>query len=150
MIIVGEQPVDSDHDKHPTEFFQVKRKHNLKLNKNKLQYKFKHACFFGVYFTSDDHKTENEDFKTINRVQQLTNVKALQCFLCMVNYVNKYSPRLAEPGDSLRDLPRKMYHLYRDLSILKYLMPSKNKLPVLPYSNIMTQENSPLIKHMQA
>ena len=35
-------------------------------------------------------------------MSQAMNVKDLQCFLGMVNYLNKYSPRLAEHGGSLR------------------------------------------------
>ena len=42
IIIWGEQSDSSDHDKHLTEFLQVKRKHNLKLNISELQCKNKH------------------------------------------------------------------------------------------------------------
>ena len=50
----------------------------------------------------------------------------------------------------LKSLPSKMYHLYGNLSKLKHLMPSRKKLPVSPYSNIMTPKNITLCKQIQA
>ena len=58
FTIWGEQPYGSDHEKHHTDFFQFTRKHNLKLNMEKLQYKTKHTNFFGTTLASHSHKPE--------------------------------------------------------------------------------------------
>ena len=61
MIIWREQPDSSGHYKCLTPSLQAARKHNLKLNISKLQYKTKHASFFRTSFTSHDHKLDNEN-----------------------------------------------------------------------------------------
>ena len=66
MIIRGEQPNGSDHNKHQAEFLQITRKHHLKLNTDVLQYKTKYASFFGTTFISDGHKPGNENVQAIN------------------------------------------------------------------------------------
>ena len=50
MIVWEEKPDGSDHDKHLTEFLQVTRKHHLKPNISKPQYKNKYASSFGDHF----------------------------------------------------------------------------------------------------
>ena len=67
---------------------------------------------------------------SINKMPKGTNIKDLHCYSGMVNYLIKYSARLAKLGDSLRELTMKMCHLYGDLNILKHLKLSKKKLPV--------------------
>ena len=49
-VIWRQQQDGSDHQKQPTEFMQVTRKHILKLNIDMLLYKTKHASFFGTTF----------------------------------------------------------------------------------------------------
>ena len=47
----------------------------------------------------------------------------------MVKYLNKYSPRLAEFGDSVWEITKtNVHHLYVDLKILRYLMSSRKKV----------------------
>ena len=48
-----------------------------------------------------------KNVQAINKKAQTTNIKDLQCFLGMLNYLNKYTPRLAEHAYSLRDLTKK-------------------------------------------
>ena len=127
MITWGEQSDGSDHDKHLTEFLQVTRKCNLKFK----------IDLFETTFMSDGHQPENEKVQTINKMPQPTNIKNQQCFSGIVNYLIRYSLRLAELDDSLRDLTKKLYHLFGDLNILKHLMLSKMKLPVPLCSNNM-------------
>ena len=107
MITWGEQQDASDHDKCLIECSQVSRKYYLKLDKEKSQYKTKHAGLLANTFMSNSHKPENEKIQAINKMPQPTNVKGFQCFLDMVNYSKKYPSRLAKLGDSMRDLTKK-------------------------------------------
>ena len=45
--------------------------------------------------------------EAICKMPQSTTLKGLQCFLPMVSYLNKYPQRLADMGDSLRELIKK-------------------------------------------
>ena len=67
---------------------------------------------------------------SINKVPKATNIKDLHCYSGMVNYLIKYSARLAKLGDSLRELTKKNVPSIRDLNILNHLKLSKKKLPV--------------------
>ena len=44
---------------------------------------------------------------SINKMPKGTNIKDLHCYSGMVNYLIKYSARLAKLGDSLRELTKK-------------------------------------------
>ena len=50
---------------------------------------------------------ENEKVHAINIMPQPPNVKDLKCFMGMVNYLKSILPRLAELGDSFRELTKK-------------------------------------------
>ena len=65
------------------------QKAQFKFNISKLQYKLN----MSVSSKSDGHKPENEKVQAINKMPQPKNVKDLQCFLGMVNYLNKFSLR---------------------------------------------------------
>ena len=106
MITGEEQPDGSVHEKCLTEFLQVTRKHNLKLNTNKFQCKLNMPLSLGPlsHLMVTNHKLE-----TIKPLTKLHNQQKsdIQCFLGMVKYLNKYSSRLAEHGDGLRKLTKK-------------------------------------------
>ena len=59
-----------------------------------------------LFYKKNGHKPENTKLQAFNKMPQPTSVKGLQCFLGMANNMNKYSPRLAELGDSLRELTK--------------------------------------------
>ena len=102
--------------------------------------KTKKANFFGNTFTSDGHKPENEKVQAINEIAQPMTMKDLQCFLGMVSYLNKYSPWLAELGDSLRELTKKKLLFICGLEHTEAFDVVIKKLQMHPYSNIMTQQ----------
>ena len=81
------------------EFMLATRQHNEKLNLDKLQFKNKQASFFHTTFTSDGHKPRDYKVQAINKISQPADRRDIQCFLGMVNYLNKYSPlRFPELG----------------------------------------------------
>ena len=52
----------------------------MKLNLDKLQFKTKHASFFGPTFTSNDTMPKNEKVQDIDNMPQLKNMEDHQCF----------------------------------------------------------------------
>ena len=105
-IIIGYKEDHSDHDKAFSTLFQVARKNNVKLNYDKLQYKQTQVDFFGETYTTDGRKPSPNKVQAIANMLQPINKKELQLFISMVNHLGKFTPRLSELAECLRDLIR--------------------------------------------
>ena len=106
IIIMGYKADHSDHDTAFTRLLQTARENNVKLNFEKLQYKQTQVDFFGETYTTDGHKPSSDKVKAITNMPQPANKKELQSFIGMVNYLGKFTPRLSELAECLRDLIR--------------------------------------------
>ena len=104
IIIVGYKADHSDHDTAFTRLLQTARENNVKLNFEKLQYKQTQVDFFGETYTTDGRKPSSDKVKAITNMPQQANKKELQSFIGMVNYLGKFTPRLSELAECLRDL----------------------------------------------
>ena len=103
MIVWGEKDDPSDHDEALDKFLQVTWENGLCLGFDKIQYKKDEISFYGDTYTVNGHKPAEEKKKAIAEMSRPTNVKKLQSFLGVCNFLSKYSPRLTEP---LNDLPQ--------------------------------------------
>ena len=83
------------------------KKKNIKLNFNKSQCKQKEVEFFGKTYTAQGHKPSDTKVKGITEMLKPTDLKDLQTFLGMVQYLSKFSPRIAEIAEPLWDLMKK-------------------------------------------
>ena len=104
MVIYGKSI--EEHEKYFLNFLSIVRKNNLKLNASKLQFQLKEVSFFGHYWSSQGI---SPDPKKIHAIQQMVfppDKESMQSFLGMVNFLNRYSPQLAELSASLRQLCR--------------------------------------------
>ena len=101
MIVWWKKPDFSDHDEVLDRFMQVTRQNNLDLGIDKIQYCKDQVKFFGTTYTTKGHKPTNDKIKAITEMCQPTNVRELQCFLGMCNFLSKYSPRMAELSEDL-------------------------------------------------
>ena len=104
IIIIGYKDNHSDHDKAFSTLLQVARKNNVKLNYDKLQYKQTQVDFFGETYTTDGRKPSPNKVQAIANMPQPINKKELQSFIGIVNYLGKFTPRLSELAECLRDL----------------------------------------------
>ena len=82
-------------------------KNNIKLNLKKNQYKQKEVEFFSETYTTQGCKPSDTKAKTIMEMLKPTSLKDLQTFLGIVQYLSKFSPRIAEIAEQLRDLMKK-------------------------------------------
>ena len=151
MVIWDEQADGSDHDQHLSEFLHLTWQHNLKLVYDKVQYKAQEVCLFGSIFTAIGHKPEDWKVESINKMPLPTNVRNLQCFLGMVNYLNKYSVSLTTA--CMSSLRRMLF--YGNLSILKPSEPSNKKswvhlLSSVPQLSHLSSKQKPLLKGLEA
>ena len=104
IMIVGKQPNHKDHDLALTTLLNTARKCNVCLNYEKLQYKQKEVEFFRETYTLDGHKPVQSKIKAIQEMPAAQCKKQVQSFIGMVNYLSKFSARLSELAELIRDL----------------------------------------------
>ncbi len=104
MLIWGEKEDGSDHDRAFTEFMKTTRANNLKLNFDKIQYKTKSVSFFGEKYTTDGHRPADDKIKAIVEMKTPTDVSGVQTFMGTIQYSAKFSARIAELSEPLRQL----------------------------------------------
>ena len=104
IIIWGDKENGSDHDVALARFLQVTRENGLRINFDKIQYKTTEVTFFGETYTTKGHKPASDKVQAITHMPTPTNVTELQTFLGMCQYLAKYSPRIAELSEPLRQL----------------------------------------------
>ena len=90
-----------------SQLLETAKKNNIKLNFDKIQYKQKEVEFFGKTYMTQGCKTSDTKVKAIAEMPKPTTLKDLQAFLGMVQYLSKFSPRIAEIAEPLRDLMKK-------------------------------------------
>ena len=107
IMVIGYQEDEWDHDKAFMQLLKTAKKNNIKLNFNKIQYKQKEVEFFSETYTTEGHKPSDTKVKAITEMPKPTTLKDLQTFQGMVQYLSKFSSRIAEIAELLRDLMKK-------------------------------------------
>ena len=102
----GKQPNHKDHDVALTNLLESARNCNIRLNFDKLQYKKTEVKFFGETYTTDGHKPAQSKVSAIVEMPPLTCKKQLQSFIGMVNHLSKFSVRLSEFAELIRELSK--------------------------------------------
>ena len=77
------------------------------FNKAKLQFKCKEVSFFGHTWTPQGIKPDNKKVSAILDMKPPEDVKTLQSFLGLANYLSRYSGRIATLSAPLRELTKK-------------------------------------------
>ena len=104
IIIYGKSRDECDI--HFLNFLSIVRKNNLRLNASKLQFQIKEVSFFGHNWNSKGILPDPKKTQTIKQMVFPPGKESMQHFLGMVNFLNRYSPQLAELSTSLRELCR--------------------------------------------
>ena len=86
---------------------ETMKKNHINLNFDKIQYKQQEVEFPGKTYTTQGHKPSDTKVKAITEMLKPTNLKDLQTFLGMVQYLSKVSPIIAEIAEPLWDLMKK-------------------------------------------
>ena len=63
--------------------------------------------FLGKTYTTQGHKPNDTKVKAITEMPKPTNLKYQQTILGMLQYLSKFSPRIAEIAEPLGDLMKK-------------------------------------------
>ena len=103
MIIYGK--TNQEHDGN-LNFLEVCRKNNLTLNPGKMQFRLPKVSFFGHTWSDKGLSADPKKIEAVKRMELLQDVDTMRSFLRLINYLNKFSPHLAELSDPLREICR--------------------------------------------
>ena len=104
MVIYGRS--DLEHDKHLINFLEVCRKNTLTLNPDKMQFRLPQVSFFGHQWSARGLSPDLKKIAAVKRMNLPQDVEMMRSFLGLVNYLNRFSPHLAELSAPLREICR--------------------------------------------
>ena len=108
MVIFGRN--EEEHDRNLILFLETTRKNGLVLNKKKLQFKKEEVSFFGHRWNSTGISPDPKKTESILKMQFPPDKETMHSFLGLVNFINRYTPKLAELCSPLRKLILKDSH----------------------------------------
>ena len=108
MVIFGRN--EEEHDRNLILFLETTRKNGLVLNKKKLQFKKEEVSFFGHRWNSTGISPDPKKTESILKMQFPPDKETMHSFLGLVNFLNQYTPKLAELCSPLRKLILKDSH----------------------------------------
>ena len=106
IMVVGKHHSQKDHDIALTNLLETVRRCNIRLNFNKLQYKKTEVDFFGKTHTIDGYKPGQSKVSAKVKMPPPTCKMQVQSFIGMVNYLSKFSVRLSELAEPIRELSK--------------------------------------------
>ena len=106
IMVVGYKPDHGNHNQAFTYLLQTAEKCNVKLSCDKLQYKQDEVNFFGETYTTSGCKPAKSKVSSITDMPPPTNKKQVQPFIGMINYLSKFSVRLSELAEPIRELSK--------------------------------------------
>ena len=90
------EEADADHDLNLWNLMLRCRQVNLKLNPKKFQFKVPQVTWMGHLLSSKGITAHTERIKAIVEMPPPKDVKGVQRFLGMCNYLSRYTPNLAD------------------------------------------------------
>ena len=106
IMVVEKQPNHKDHDQALTTLLETARTCNVRLNYEKLQYKQTEVGFFGETYTVNGCKPAKGKVQAITEMPTPSCKKEVQSFIGMINYLSKFSARLSELAQPIRELAK--------------------------------------------
>lgn len=96
-----------EHDERLAKVMKRIADAGMTLNKKKCQYRVRELIFLGHHISKEGISPDPEKVRAITDMRPPTNKTELKSFLGMVNYLHKFSPRLAEIEKPLREINQK-------------------------------------------
>ena len=136
MIIYGRS--DLGHDKHLINFLEVCRKNTLTLNPDQMQFRLPQVSFFGHQWSAKGLSPDPKKIAAVKRMNLPQDVEMMRGFLGLVNYLNRFSPSLAELSEPLRQICRQNVEFELTESVCVAFSKTKEEISknvTLPYFN---------------
>ena len=102
MVIYGRS--DLEHDRHLINFLDICRKNTLMLNPDKMHFRLPQVSFFGHQWSAEGLSPDPKKIAAVKRMDLPQDVETMRSFLGLVNYLNRFSPCLAELSEPLREI----------------------------------------------
>ena len=120
MIIYGK--TDLENDQHLINFLKVCRKNTFTLNLDKMQFRLPQVSFFGHQWSAKGLSPDPKKSAVVKRMELPQDVEMMRSFLGLVNYLNRFSPHLAELSKPLRQICRQNmeFELTRSVHVTFY------------------------------
>ena len=93
---------EASHGEHILNVLDTARKNNIRFNSEKFQFKVAEASFLGLKWTPEGLNANDKKVEAIANMQPPKDIKELMSFLGMVNYLNRFSPLLAQISQTIR------------------------------------------------
>lgn len=97
-----DEKADHDHDQNLKNLLERCRARNIKLNKERFQFKSSEVSFIGHVITKNGLKADPKKVKAIIKMERSADVPAVQRFIGLVKYVSKFLQDLSEMCEPLR------------------------------------------------
>ena len=94
MIIYGRD--DQEYNGNLLNFLEVCRKNNLTLNSEKMQFRLPKVYFFGHAWSDKGLSPDPKKIEAVKRMEMPQVVETMRSFQGLLNYLNRFSPYLAE------------------------------------------------------
>ena len=108
------------------------------MNLDKLQYKKTEVDFLGETYTTSGHNLAQSKVSAITGMPAPTSKKQVQSFIGMINYISKFSPRLSELSEPIRELSKDKVPFNwesKHINVFKQMRKEIARAPVLAYYN---------------
>ena len=109
MIIYGRNY--QEHDEHLVNFLEVCRKNTLTLNLDKMQFRLLQVSFFGHQWSARGLSPDPKKIATVKQMELPQDMETIRSFLGLANYLNRFSPHLAELSEPLRQICSRTWNL---------------------------------------
>ena len=136
MVIYGK--TDLEHDRHLINFLNICRKNTLTLNPDKMRFRLPQVLFFGHQWSNKGLSPDPKKVAAVKRMDLPEDVETMRSFLGLVNYLNRFSPRLAELCEPLREVCRQDTDFQLTKSVRVAFHKTKEEISqkvTLPYFN---------------
>ena len=136
MVIYGR--TNEEHDEHLVNFLEICRKNTLTLNPDKMQFRLPQVSFFGHHWSAWGLSPDPKKIEAVKCMELPQDLEPMRSFLGLVNYLNRFSPHLAELSDPLRQICRKSEEFELNDSVCIAFSRTKEKISknvTLPYFN---------------
>ena len=106
IMSVAKKPNHSNHGQALKTLLLTAGKCNVQLNCRKLQCKRQEVDFIHETYTTRDCKPDKNKIIAITKIHGHTDEKQVQSFIGMTNYLSKFSARLSEIAEAIRELAK--------------------------------------------
>ena len=143
MVITGRD--EMEHDRNSLAFIEKCMNNNLTLNLEKIQFKESEVSFYGHCWLKHGISPDPKKIQALNHMEFPPDKETMRSFLCMINYLNRYSALSAHLTAPLSPLthqamdykPGKVH--FENFNRLKLEI---SKMKALPYFDVNEKQPS--------